>query len=388
MPASDFAAIESDWRALESLGPTTFFQSWDWIGSLLESVPEGCVPQVLRVSDMSGRLAGMCLLWSAVHRRRGFVRSRGLHLNETGDKALDRLTMEHNGAISAPGRKAAVAAGLVAHLAKQPDWDELHLGGIGAIDRAAWKGASSSGGLLCREHWVKPTFYVNLERLRADKTPYLSALSSNTRYQARRAMKRCAEAGALRYEVASSLEEAMQWLRSLAELHQAQWTSRGEVGAFGSPFAVRFHEHLVARGWPGGRVIVARVSAGTAVLGYLYNFARDGVIYNYQSGHIASDDAHAKPGLVCHCLAVEDALQRQFRIYDMLMGGGHFKASLTNGTDPLYWVTLQRKRLRLRLESLLRTGRNLVVARLARAEKPDANSGSAGKRSDKPRSDA
>ena len=358
MPAQDTVAIERDWRTLESLGQTTFFQSWEWIGSLLESVPPASLPDVLRVSQ-SDRLVGICLLWPALHRRRGFVRSRSLHLNETGDPEIDRLTIEHNGVLSAPGMKTEVAYAILRHLSKVKDWDEVQLGGLGAADHTAWQQATLATGLLWRIRWDKETYFVDLDQVRSRGDSYLSALSANTRYQARRAMRRCGERGALLYETASTVNEAIDWLRCLADLHQAQWTSRGQQGAFGSEFANRFHRRLVTKGWSSGRVILARVSAGPLVLGYLYNFVRDGVVYNYQSGHVAERDPQSKPGLVCHCLAVEDALQRQYRSYDMLMGGGHFKSSLTTGTDTLYWASVQRRRLALQLETVMRAGRDL-----------------------------
>ena len=51
-----------------------------------------------------------------------------------------------------------------------------------------------------------------------------------------------------RIERASTTEEALAWLERLKHLHQAKWTSRGELGAFARPFFGRFLQGLIERG--------------------------------------------------------------------------------------------------------------------------------------------
>lgn len=360
-PAVDRQTLENDWRAVEALSQPTFFQTWEWIGSFLETVPSDPVPQVLRVAA-DGLLVGICLLWSTSQRRRGFIRSRRLHLNETGDPRFDRVTIEHNGVLAVPSRAAEVTTAALRHLSTISGWDEIDLGGLRASDHAFWQDAASCFGLRYRTRWEKPSYRIDLDRVRESGHTYLDSLSANTRYQVRRAMRLYANRGPVRGEQATSIDEAIDWLQQLAKLHQAQWTARGHPGAFGSDFVVRFHERLVTRGWPAGHALLTRVSAGDLVLGYLYNFCRAGVVYNYQSGHIAEHDSKLKPGLVCHVLAVEDALQCQMRAYDLLMGGGHFKSTLTNGTETFYWATLQQRRVLLQLEDLVRRVRDRLRA--------------------------
>jgi CelD/BcsL family acetyltransferase involved in cellulose biosynthesis len=356
-PVADPAGLEREWRALESLARPNFFLSWEWIGTFMQCVPAQRAPQVLRVRAQDS-LVGLCLLWPSLERRHGFVRSRTLNLNQTGEDQFDRVTIEHNGLLAVAGQEAAVAAAVLQRLAGLGHWDEIGLAGIGRADQGAWQAAARDHGLVYRERWDKTYYFIDLDQIRASGGNYLDALSANTRYQIKRAMKLYAETGTLHCEHATSAEQALQWLRELARLHQAQWTGKGHSGAFGSDFTVRFHEQLVASAWPLGRVLLTRVSAGPRVLGYLYNFCRDKVVYNYQSGHIDEPNAKLKPGLVCHALAVQDALQRQCQTYDMLLGGGHFKASLTTATGSFHWATVQRRRLSLQLEELLRKGRD------------------------------
>lgn len=150
----------------------------------------------------------------------------------------------------------------------------------------------------------------------------------------------------------------MAWFEDLVRLHQAHWNARGEPGAFSSDFTRRFHSRLVQQGSATGRVSLLRATAGTELLGYVYNFEHLGVASNYQSGHVATASNKLKPGLVVHCLAVEEALQRGLKTYDLLMGGDHFKPSLCNAGGLMSWSVLQQPRLRLSLENRLREVRD------------------------------
>jgi hypothetical protein len=63
------------------------------------------------------------------------------------------------------------------------------------------------------------------------------------------------------------------------------------------------------------------------VIGYLYNFVKDGQVYSYQSGFDYDLLPRSKPGWLCHHLAVEHNLQRGMTGYDLLAGACQFKAS-------------------------------------------------------------
>lgn len=362
-PLTDLGELARDWRALESGSHGGFFRSWDWIGALLHNLPATMAPpQVLRVHDHRDALVGLSLWWRSDARRHGFLRVRTLHLNETGNPAYDRITVEHNGLLARPGLEAAVLQATLAHLQGTPGWDELALSGVPDAEFSGWQQAAGALGLRPQLHWHKPYFYVDLAQVRAQHQDYLEALSANTRYQVRRAMRLQAQQGPLRCEVAASATQALAWLEELMTLHQAQWQAKGQPGAFGSDFTRQFHQRLVQTS-AAERVWMTRVSAGAKLLGYLYNFQLDGVVYNYQAGHIHEPDAKLKPGLVCHALAIEDALQKGCRVYDFMMGGGHFKSSLTNAEGEMAWASIQRPLMKFKLEAWLRHQRQRLRQR-------------------------
>ena len=173
---------------------------------------------------------------------------------------------------------------------------------------------------------------------------WLASLSANARYQIRRSNRRLAErgGGALAIAAAADVAEALAWLEALMALHGETWRRRGQPGAFADPFAVRFHRALVARFFARGELDLLRITAGSGmVVGYLYNFRRNGRIYAYQSGFCqAEEGSHEKPGLSCHALAVARALAAGDAAYDFLAGAHRYKLSLANATQPLLWAEL------------------------------------------------
>ena len=82
-------ALERDWRLLEAVSRPSFFISWQWIGTLLDVLPPASRPDLLR-GCADGETVALALLGANGSRRRGgLVRSRSLHLNETGDTRFD-----------------------------------------------------------------------------------------------------------------------------------------------------------------------------------------------------------------------------------------------------------------------------------------------------------
>ena len=54
-------ALECEWRMLEAAGCPSFFTSWQWIGTLLDSVPPASQPKLLR-GRAQGETVALALL--------------------------------------------------------------------------------------------------------------------------------------------------------------------------------------------------------------------------------------------------------------------------------------------------------------------------------------
>ena len=350
----DIGALEGPWTALEARGDGSFFQSWGWIGTWLAQLPAGVAPQVIAVRA-GARVVGLGILVGRRTIRRGWIWSNSLYLNETGDPELDRLTMEYNGLVADPEYRDAVASHVFAWLAeRRPGWDEIYLSGIGPENVARCRTAAEGAGLRVWTRDCKRFDFVDLTIVRAAGGDYMAALSRNSRYQLRRAIRRYEERGPLVHETARTAGQATEFFDGLKELHQAHWIAHGHPGAFSSDFFERFHRALIAARFAAGEIQLSRVSAGGEAIGYLYNFANSGRVYAYQSGFRYEKDSKLKPGLICHYLAIQHSIEAGARVYDFMAGEGQHKQSLGNAWSEMVWLVVQRPRARFRLEHALR----------------------------------
>ncbi len=348
-------ALGALWRDLEDRADITFYLTWHWIGTWVEEA--GLQPHLLVARD-GGRLVGLGLFVAGLQRRhRGLLRSRTLFLHETGDPEIDINCIEYNGFLVDRAYGERLERQMLDVALSTPDlpaWDELRLGGV--LERYP---AMASG---IKAHLVssRATAQVDLEAVRASGKGYLDSLSSNTRYQTRRAMKLYARRGPLVLETARSVEEALGFLDGLKALHQRYWLARGSRGAFGYPFLERFHRRMIARAFPAGEVELLRITAGEAPIGYLYNFIHKGWVGTYLSGFAYEEDAKLKPGYVSFALCVEHHLQRDSRVVDFLAGELRYKTSLGTPTHIMVNVDLQKPRLKLKLEDVGRAVKNRI----------------------------
>lgn len=331
--------IESSWRVLEEQATCSFFQSWTWTGCLLrERFPK---PVLLEARE-DGAIVALALF----NRSGGWLRPDQLWLGASGIAELDSIFIEHNGVLLARGRAELLTACLRTAL-EQPIAPRqrrrarsLILNGVGEDHVRA---AHVLGRL--RVHQVRPSPFVDLAVIRAARRSYLDTLSANARYQIRRSMRRYAAEAPLCIRRAETIDEAHAFLDSLAELHQATWTRRGKPGAFASSSFVRFHRELIARALPRQEVDLLRITAGSAVVGYLYNFRFRGMVSAYQSGFAyALADSHRKPGLTCHALAIEMYLGTEVQRYDFLAGSDRYKLTLANAQTKQYWLRIAPNR--------------------------------------------
>jgi CelD/BcsL family acetyltransferase involved in cellulose biosynthesis len=304
-------------------------------------------------AERAGALAGLALLTSRRGRWLRLLPNHQLHLHETGEPTLDSLTIEYNGIISAPALREEVTMAAIAWLLSSPKVDEVHLPGLPEALLSTIDGRRFAVRLRDR----KPTFLVELDRIRAADGSFIETLSANTRAQLRRVIRQFGALGALRLVEAMTAEDALRMLEDMIPLHQAYWQSRGRPGAFANPEFLSFHRRLITDGFPSGSVQVLRCEAGDHVVGYLYNFVKDGLVYSYQSGFDYDLLPRSKPGWLCHFLAIEHNLQRGMTGYDLLAGASQFKASFGKTHENLVWAIVERVGWKPTLVRHLRTAK-------------------------------
>ena len=337
----------------------SFFLSWGWIGTWLETLPPEIKPALL-VAEASGKLQGLATLTRCRTTRHHVIESNALHLNETGRPMFDCLTIEHNGILCSDAFKHTIlqqAAQFIGQTVQ--DCDEISLGGIDA----ALLSPLAPDGLHCRVISTKPAPFADLSRLPDGANSYRESLSKNSRQQINRAIRLMEADGAVTLEEARNVSEARRFFGEMKQLHQEYWTARGLPGSFANPYFEQFHSQLIANRFDQGEIQLLRLTTGKHLVGVLYNFCYRGTVYAYQSGFKYENDNRVKPGLVMHCLAIELNRKRGIERYDFLAGDGQHKRSLSNDACELRWVCLQKPRLLFRLERVLRAAKQYVFNR-------------------------
>ncbi len=267
------------------------------------------------------------------------LRGPSLHLNETGDPVQDRVMTEYNSLLTEKGWEEEAAAIFLATVAGSREFgrQDLYLSGVDDT----WNGRCRRQGLTTRLlRLPQGAPFATLQTLPAAGP--LAAMTRNSRQQIRRSIRYYEQRGPLALDRAMDAAQALTWLDALEALHTLSWRRRGKSGAFCDRSFKDFHRHLISTGFAEGVPDILRVRAGEAILGYLYNLHWRGVISSYQSGFHFEEDAHARPGLIAHVLAMQMYRTEGISTYRFLAGDARYKNSLATGRDELFWMVAHR----------------------------------------------
>jgi CelD/BcsL family acetyltransferase involved in cellulose biosynthesis len=361
------ASIEPDelamvWQELERRSTVPFFLSWYWIGCWIDEV--SLKPAVL-IGWVDDQVVLLGALVPATRRDPLPISIYGLHLHTTGGLVQDVITIEYNGFLIDRNWEGKIEADAIAFLLNGIEVaghrrDELHLPNMPAL----FSRAVAASGCHFNEVQRKLSWRIDLEEIRTSKRLYLDCLSANTRQQIRRSIRLYERRGPLVAERARDINEALNFLEGLKELHQRYWVGRGQPGGFAYPFFESFQRRLIQTCLPHGSAEIVRVSAGSDVIGYVYNLIYRGHIYAYQTGFLYDDDARLKPGLVSHCMCINLHLGEGDKIYDFMAGDARYKASLGNAGPEMVYLIAMRSTWPLRLEDTLRVIRRRLRSAL------------------------
>jgi CelD/BcsL family acetyltransferase involved in cellulose biosynthesis len=211
----------------------------------------------------------------------------------------------------------------------------------------------------------KPSYYIDLEAVRASGKDFIDKLASRERTRIRQNLRKYSELGELRYDVATSVDEALAFLDHLAELHQQTWQSRGQPGAFASELFAGYHRALIRRCFGLGMIELARVGAGDATVGYHYNLVFGGRVYFYQCGYDYALGEKTSPGIVSHALAIRRAADRGLAAYELMAGDFEYKRRLATDERRMHWATWQAATMKMKGYELARAARRSLRARFS-----------------------
>lgn len=311
--------------------------------------------QVLKVRDAYGLIVAIAIIVRCKSRRYYLVPVTTLHFQETGEPQKDQIWSEYNGLLHDRQHAAALTAAIQYLHNCDIEWDELD---FGVTAHTFIQQSSFSQGLLGHEVWKAPTYIVDLAAIRQRGNKYLNTVSKNTRSQIRRSQRILEERGALRFEPAKDLTQALNYFDQASILHRKRWGDGIGESGFANPYFVDFHRQLLCREC-NHSVQWFRLIAAHQVLGYFCYFIYRRRVYFYLSALDSVDENKIKPGILGHTFAIEYFLQRgDIDCYDFMGGEARYKASLGAKDIDLVRIRLQKPRLKFKFIHLLRTLKN------------------------------
>lgn len=335
-PATDRVECLALWRQLEQrLGERGLTCSADWTDVWL-NVYGDIVPHwfLVATDDESGRVAGICLVTEGIEQSDGPLRIRTLHLGTAGEPDGDSVCMEYNRLMVEPRFEHEFARRVVEHFRSRHGIDQWQLDGLGEPELALFQELESQ--LQVRSevaHWFDLTIP------RAKGTDIITELKKDPRRQVRKSLDSCT---GLSVEWSRSVDHAREIFAEMRDLHQARWTALGKPGCYASERFTRFHEQLLTRMVPDGRVafVRARCLNGTVGIGQLLFDGNRALLY--QRGWSA--DACHSPGMVIDVMAMTECLRRGATAFDFLNPASQHKRHLSNASTTINWAVHRNPR--------------------------------------------
>lgn len=335
--ARDFAL--SEWRRLESrIGSRGLSCSADWTEVWL-NVYGDLVPHrfLLAIDKDDGRLVGVCLVTEGVAQKDGPLPIHTLHVGTAGEPEPDSVCVEYNRLLAEPRYERDFAAQILEYLDSQSGFDQWNLDGFAESDLAVFV-----SGELPLELRREPTWWFDLKQVRETGSDVLTELRSSTRRKVKRSLEAYKD---LTVEFSRSLDQAIDIFGELIELHQSRWKAAGRPGSYSSERFTRFHEELLARLVPDGRMAFVRVRSSDGTVGCVQLLIDRNRALFYQCGWAAAEGKRS-PGVVLDYLAMQECLERGFDAYDFLAFATQHKRHLSNACHDIVWARRKHPKLK------------------------------------------
>jgi hypothetical protein len=190
---------------------------------------------------------------------------------------------------------------------------------------------------------------------------YLSQLSRNTRYQARKIIKQLND-NSMKLASPATHEERLVWFNRLIVLHQHRWTERGLAGAFSDERITRFHTLIFSLAH---QVCIYRLAHSGIDIGYIYGFLTADRFDWYQMGIEFAGSNLQRPGYALHLATIRTlSTTTATRYYEFLAGANQLKTQLGPLREEamnveLYKCTLPH-RLKTTISAILLRSRKLL----------------------------
>ncbi len=351
---SGFLSLEKDWLALQKKADCSFFQSWSWIGAWLKTVVVDLSPTIIKVS-YGDKLVGLAVFIDKNICRHKIISSHASFLNEAPFDNRN-MVIEYNGILSDKNHENEVNEAVQKYLLLQhPEIDEFYYGAVSSdleLEYAKENTSKYSANVKCIEE--SNTWFVKLDEVGETVDEYLKTIGKNRRLQIKRSLRLYEQDSKVKIIEAESLDQALGFFDRLKVMHTQRWQRDGKQGSFGNPTWESFHREIIYNCFNKGEVQLLRVHNQEGDIGYLYNFIWRDRVYVLQTGFAEEIDKRLIPGYVSHVLAIVLNKNKGHNIYDLMHGYNLYKKQLCNSSDKLFWMVIQRRKLKFTMEGVLR----------------------------------
>jgi hypothetical protein len=344
-PVDNLPEIKSIWQGLYDPEKDSYYISWGWIETWFATLPADVeISFYVVVKNNTPCLA--FFIGGPVQTSDKLLPTSRITLNSSGIKKYDNcLMVEYNSMVGQLSNRdfQVVLKELPLH------WEEFSFPGL---DMDNFPG-------IILDHQLQPykkvitrddrSCFVDLDKARQKDGGYVSLLSKNTRYQARRGKRLYEKHGDISLREAATREEALDYFESLLALHLKTWQERGKTSSLESSYYCDFHRQLIKNRFHSGEIQLLRISCGSEPIGYLYNFVQNKKIYFAQNGFSYPKNPKMKPGIISHVEAIEYNISLGNRVYDFLAGDTQYKKSLSTDSNKMQWIILQKPTFKLQI---------------------------------------
>ncbi|MCA9115983.1 MAG: GNAT family N-acetyltransferase, partial [Planctomycetaceae bacterium] len=316
-----------------------------WVETWLDQYGDLVPHRFVAGYSAEGTLRGMALLCEGVEEHEGPFPVRTLHLGTAGEPEADSVVVEYNRLLADSRWHPIFLRDVLQAMAEDGSCDELRLDGFSLNDFSVVS-KSLQPLQLRKEVRTVVSWYFDLDAARAEGGEVISHLGYSTRKHLRKNLRwYTSEGGELTSEWAESVEEAEDIFAEMVQLHQQRWEAAGHPGVYSSERFMRFHQELLRRLVPAGKMVLFRVKCGTELVGCVQLLVDGRRVLAYQGGFAAYDSKHS-PGVVVDYLCISECLKRGYSAFDFLGGESSHKQKLSTDSAKLVWVRLKHPRLK------------------------------------------
>jgi hypothetical protein len=330
---SQFTALRESWSDLlqqsESNNP---FLSWPWLHTWWKVYGGNSFLRILLLHHNSKIVAIAPFISSVV--RVGLIKFVKISFLGSHGVASDYLDI-----ISFKGFEKLALVSIYEYLAKQKAfWDVIQLDSLPqysktlvlspSITRSLGHFSITSHSITCPLIQLPPTW-----------EDYLSSVSKSMRYSIQRSVRKISKKYLVRYETVrdhSSLQDAMG---DLSRLNRWRLKSKHLHGAFRDSTFTQFHERVAQLLFQSNKLDLSFLNVDNQRIAALYNFIYNDRCYHYQSGFDPRWSKYS-PGKVIFAFSIKEAINNNFKEYDLLRGVEDYKFSWVNTTNLCFTNTI------------------------------------------------